>query len=226
MNIGEFLNYRKACPICDSGLTISFLPSRKNAARYENGRLLITSAMSGLKKGQGDYKVGYSFGLNDDSFAIEFFDNIETDTVGSYYGITPIHLIEKFKKLDTNLGGAYRFCMRCTNCKRYQVDSSYFALDFKTATIEDIEIDLETIGLTIPIEDKFKIIIMANFIGVMANYEPQTILTYWRSNNEKEAQIDFMISKISQPNEITLPLIPFVSREETAHRLDKLITFS
>ena len=218
MNLREFIDQRTHCPICDSALVTQFISNRKQKIKLVDDRFMVIFVMKALSANQHDYEIGYSFDLDKNHFMVEFFSEWD------HHKQVPMHLIEKFKEFHKNLGPC-KFYRRCTFCNRYTKCSTPFSLDFRkqemdTGFWDSLSMAYESFGLSLPTEGGFKIMHLSNFY--MA--EEQSQLIWFRSDSESEARLDW--SMPNKRSERQLPLVPFVSKEETARRLNNLITFA
>lgn len=218
MNLREFIDTRTTCPICDTALITQFISTRKQKIKIENDRLVAIFVMKGMRVNQPDYEIGYSFDLDTNQFMVEFYSEWD------HHGQVPMHLIEKFKEFHKNLGPC-KFYRRCTFCNRYAKCSTPFTLDFRKQSLdtgfwESLSIAYESFGLSLPAEGGFKIMHLSNFY--MA--EEQSQLIWFRSESESDARLDWAMP--NKRSERQLPLVPFISKEETARRLNNLITFA
>jgi len=167
---------------------------------------------------QAKYIAGYSFDLYKNSFLIDFYDknNVRLEKE------TPNFLMDKFRKFDNNLGH-YSFYRRCTTCQRYYYTSTDFKFDFRTATLSaELDVATEYFGfiqlLKIESDRPYRIFRLLNFCP-----QDKCSLTYW-SDNHPGGTIPSVAAPISAEH-IYLPLIRFVSLEETLARLKKLLVF-
>lgn len=214
MKLREFFEYRKECPICQTLLVTSFHSQRKQKTRYEDGRYLALFDLNALKKGSPNYKVGYSFGLEDNSWYVEFYTKDEL----RFHNETQLHLMDKFKALDANLKN-YKIYKHCTKCKRYNYSTEYFKLDYKNASIGDISVNTEFIVMLQPIaDDTYKVYKMLNYYNTN-----KTWLNYGKYSTDNMVIDD---RTMELPNMIQTGMIPFTSHDETMQRVSKLITFS
>jgi hypothetical protein len=220
MNLQQFIDYRKNCPICDQQLKLVFHSKKRQSHRYEDGRLIFLFDLLPLKKKQQHYKVGYSFGLEDNSYYIEFF----TKDGKRFDDEAPDFLIERFKELDKNLL-AYRFFKYCPNCSCYNYFSNNFLL--KKIYTRSLDVETEYIGMSQPIVNKYKIYKLLN------NYtDGVSSLIFGRHWAKEIARDDsggtaMIHSPAGSKLEIMqTAIIKFVSKEETMQRLNKLIVFS
>jgi hypothetical protein len=225
MNLQQFINYRKDCPICDKQLKLAFHSKKQQSYRYEDGRLIFLFDLRALKKGQTHYKVGYSFGLEDNSYYIEFY----TSKDKRFDDEAPDFLRARFKELDKNLL-AYRFFKYCPGCSCYNYFSNNFLLK-KTLTVQ-LGVETEYIGMHQPIDNRYKIYKLLN------NYtDGVSFLIYGKHWSEDMARDDSdMLGNNPNPTNLNIngskleliqtPLIKFVSKQETMARLNKLILFS
>jgi len=228
MNLAEFLNHQSTCPFCLEPLVTGFVPNRKQTVRYEEGRLVVLFDMNALQKIHGNYKVGYSFGLTDNSFQIEFYTGVGT---ANYYDNVPLHLIEKFRDFDKAMGASYAISRHCKKCYHYSSGSQRFGLNFRTQSVDDgLELGYELFMFVKPTEDpdKAKVMVLSNkyyetMDGTRAVPSPSSQLHYYRGH-PSTARYDHPYPQSKQ--RLILPFIPFVSPEETGQRLNNLIVFS
>ncbi len=216
MNIQEFLNYNKYCPLCDGGMSIS-LHRRKGLVRYQDDNIVFVYTMKALRSNLPDYKVGYSFKLNDNSFCVEF------DTEWDQSKQTQLYLIRKFKEFHANLGNKFAFNRYCTQCSRYCVRSNSFDLNFKSCVIPDLQIEYEHFGFVENAEDKYKITVLCNIL-YDNEADNHSKLYWWRAATDAGARYDHPPG--NDCSRTVLPIVPFVSKEETNKRLNNLITFA
>jgi hypothetical protein len=232
MNLKEFLNYRKICPLCDSLLTTYLHSKKRQSIKYENNRVTVIFPLIPLKKnGKGtDYKsnflfkVGYSFGLEDNSFCVEFYDK----NLFRYEKETPRFLIDRFKELNQNLKDL-RFYRVCNGCQRYNYISFSFKIDLKNNTLKPWRLRSEYFGFIQnyggALDDKYRVYRMTNWYSLGSDTENESWINYWITKRPFDAQFDIPMP-IPEVTFLHLPLIPFVSREETLNRIKKLILFS
>lgn len=218
MNLREFIDQRTNCPICDTALVTQFISSRKQKTKLIDDRFMVIFVMKALKTNQQDYEIGYSFDLDSNHFMVEFFSEWD------HHAQVPMHLIEKFREFHKNLG-ICKFYRKCTFCNRYTKSSIPFMLDFKhqkmdTQLWDGLQIAYESFGLSLPADDGFKIMHLSNFHIL----EPRSNLIWYRADSESYARLDYTLPNTR--SEKTLPLIPFISKEETTKRLNNLITFA
>jgi hypothetical protein len=223
MNLQEFIDGRTHCPICNTVLVTQFISGRKQKTRIENDRFVVIFVMKPMQVNQPDYEVGYSFNPKDNSFHIEFYTEWDHKTH------VPMHLIEKFREFHTNLlrstNGSCRFIRKCTFCNRYSRSSTHFNLELKAGKIDTLfwdglQIAYESFGLCIPIGEEYKIMHLSNFHVP----EPQSRIVWFRSFTHDYARLD--VSLPLKYSEKILPIIPFMSTEETTRRVSNLLTFA
>jgi hypothetical protein len=213
MKLREFLDYKKECPICQNPLNIAFHSNRRQKIRFEDNRMLILFPLDGLTKKQKHYKVGYSFGFDDNSLRIEFFTHDEI----RYEDVSPRFLMDRFKSLDENLAG-YKIYKHCNSCERYNYATNPLNFDYKNCSIGELSVHTEQCWLIKP--------------AMLGGYKVYSMVTYYKS---KETFINYGKVKSLRENkyitdELTnhlhTGLIPFTSHDETLKRLEKLILFS
>ncbi len=223
MNLREFIAYRETCPICKDVLVTSFHSQKKQSIRYEDDRFIVVFRMDSLKKKGIDYKVGYSFSLEDHSWYVEFYTNYDV----RFENDSPNFLRERFKELDKNLG-EYKFYRHCTGCCCYNYSSNDFYLDYDLGTISDLMVNVEYIGMLQPIETGFKVYKLLNDYG-----GNKSTLMFGKHHSENAARSEgVVLSKRASAlnfynlDVIQTSLIKFSSQEETMERIKKLLIFS
>jgi hypothetical protein len=218
MNLQEFIKFRDKCPICHGSLITEFHSNRKQAIRYEDNRVTFTLTLDSVLKRSKPYKASYSFGLADNSVRIEFY----TKEGKHFYTESPKFLRDRFLELHNNLRRVnFRFIRECVNreCMRYIYYSNLFDMDLRRASFQSLDVRTETMALSHPLQVGFRNYLLSNNL-----VQKKTNLLFWKSPSDVAN-----ISNIIPPNNSTnlqLPLIPFVSVEETTKRLNNLIVFS
>ena len=217
MNLSEFLNYKTTCPLCESDLNIVFHSQKKQSIRLEDKRLLIKFPLDALKKGQVDYKVGYSFGLEDNSWYIEFYNKVNA----RFDNEAPSYLIDRFKELNKNLA-EYHFYRSCP-CACYYYRSNPFKLEFKSSNIGELEVHAEYIGVS-QMLDEHKEKSFKNFVLINDYLAGKSSFVLEKSASPLNVRYDH----VHVPNEsyTQTSLIKFTNKEETMERLKKLLVFS
>jgi hypothetical protein len=197
MNLREFIAYNSNCPICSSKVTFSLHSKRRQSIRYEEDRLIVLFPLESLKKNQADFKVGYSFGLDNNSIRIEFYsyDEIRMDDR------TPMFLIDRFRELNKNLG-FYSWVKSCP-CDRYGCVTQTFSLD-EIHSIPPLTISNEYWTFSYNVK----------FIDMINIHNSNRTAIVCRKNNEDIG------------SSFEIPKIPFISVQETSARLQNLIPFS
>lgn len=213
MNLRDFLNYRTNCPLCDSTMITYFHSRRQQSIKYEDGRLSVSFLLNAVGKKQTNYKGAYSFGMDDNSFRIEFYTKDDVH----YYDRSPDFLISRFKELHKNLKD-FRFFRDCKHCFAYRYVSSFFDFDYETSTIEHLRVSQENVILTHKMNDEsYRIFRLNN--SLLIN---ESELTFWKSTTKAHNLQSFETSGTV----FCLPLIPFVSKEKTIARLNDLIVYT
>ncbi len=214
MNLQGFLDHRTHCPFCGNELFTNYHCARRQTLRFEEDRMIFISRLddypyriSGVK-----YKIGYSFDPKGDGWCAEFYDG-ENKRLRQI----PMHLIRKLMdKIDKSTYQPSCFIKQCTSrlCGMYACGTTDFDLDFKRPIITfDIQEEVFTLGQES--ESGLKTFVLRN--------RPMENATHLSCSVDPSAS-----TKIYPGNTTTikLPLIPFVSKEETLARLNKLIVFS
>ena len=214
MNLGEFIGYRSHCPLCGTALVTGFHSNRKQTISYEDNRVSVSFDLDGLNQFQKDYKVAYSFGMNDLSFQIEFYEKGKEDT---YHNTAPTFLMDRFKELHKNLK-VYRFYRGCTSCEDYAYGSKQFDINLSTGTFEPIDIWVEQFGLSHPVKDYYRCYILTNYL-----VENRSELIIYKSEGPRHP-----LNWARPPASTTLQLafVPFSSKSEVIERLNNLVVFS
>lgn len=202
--------------MCDNALITSFHSFKRQTVRTEDGRLVVIFFLNSLKKKHITYKVGYSFGLHDNSFQAEFY----TQDDRRFENDTPLFLIDRFKALDTNMKG-YRFYKHCGYCKRYTYSSNRITpINYSDPRIQELHIASESIGMVSVLgPENYRIIRMDNNLK-----EGLTQVSCWKADHMLGCSVEYPASW--DADSLSLPLIPFVSKEETMDRILTLLTFS
>lgn len=215
MNLQEFINFRERCPFCHLPLINKFISSRKQKIRFENDRLMIIIPIKGLRPTDPDYEAGYSFSLKDNSFAIEFY--CEEDR----YERISRYMRETFKEFHKNLSATkFRFIRACGFCFKYEVNSNIVDIDLKKSQYSSLNVYNESFLFTNKTSDDYKFILLNNRTEDAGSASD---LCWWKSSTDH--RIEYTIpANANVKND--LQLIKFVSKEETAARLNNLIIFS
>jgi hypothetical protein len=215
MNLQEFIDLRKDCPMCGGALTTKF-GKRKQKAKLEDNRFIAVFIMRGMERHEPDYEVGYSFGLEDHSLAIEFYNEWDMRSCVSTY------MCDIFRKFHANVDQSFsnRFTRTCGLCFKYQMESKLIDLDLKAATFSSIEKNEEVFVWSTKTEEGRKFVLLDNYIE---STTPISDIFTWRS--EHDYKLENAIPSNYHLIE-SLPQIPFVSKEETGARLKKLLIFS
>jgi hypothetical protein len=212
MNLQEFIDLRRDCPMCGTALITKF-SSRKQKVKLEDNRFIAVFVMRGMRSCEPDYEVGYSFGIQDNSLAIEFYNEWDMRNQASIY------MCNLFKKFHGNQNVGHRFIRTCGFCFKYEMDSKPVGLDLKTSTFSSIQKDDETFVWSTKTEEGYKFVLLDNY----SDPGPSSEICTWRSEN------DYRVESAAPPRaSITrnLPQIPFISKEETGERIKKLLIFS
>lgn len=215
MNLQEFINQREKCPFCDTALITRFISDRKQKTRLENDKFVAVLVMRGMRSCEPDYEVGYSFGLIDNSVTIEFYNEWDMQNHVTNY------MIKIFKEFHKNMAKTkFRFIRTCGLCFKYEMASELIDIDLKECLYSSVEICDESFVFTNVTEDGYKFVLLDNHLG---DPDPTSELCWWRSSSD--CRIEQPIPQNSSVRS-GLPLIPFISRDETYKRLNNLITFS
>lgn len=224
MNLQDWLNYHKNCPLCGAPLVTFLHSAKRQAVKWEEGRMVIVFPMySTSMKKSSDYKVGYSFDVTSNHFCIEFYtkDGLRIEKE------IPFHLRDKFKSYNKNLR-SFRFYRRCDSCKRHNYSSTLFKLNFENSSLNcegEFAVHSEYFGLIQAMEQgsktPFRIYRLRN---IYSKEEGGSHLTWWGDTNPDGTYADR--TEPNSANHLTLPLIPFVSPEDTLERIKKLLVFS
>ncbi len=213
MNLQDFIDLRSHCPMCGTALVTKFISDRKQKNRLENDRYSAILVMRGMRSCEPDYEVGYSFGLQDNSLSIEFYNEWDMKNHASSY------MVKIFKEFHKNISKSeFRFLRTCGFCFKYEMRSFRIDLDLKTATYSSIEPSTESFVFTLPSEGEKRYIRLDNHVQW-----GKSDLWWWRS--DMDYRLDWPL-RSNCNNRLDLSPIPFISKEETGRRLSNLITFS
>jgi hypothetical protein len=216
VNLQEFIDYRKTCPICDGELTTGLYlatTTRKQTVKYEDDRINFIFPLESLKK---SHKIAYSFSLYEPTFTIEFYTNAGE----RYCNRVPELLRQQFLELHKNLNKVgFNLFRKCKKCKQYIYKGGYFTIDLKATIIDALKIESESIGLVHPLDDGyFRVFQLTNFFE-----EKESILSFGK-NKTGYAGVGGGYP-LSSSTILTLPIIPFVSKEKTINRLNSLLIY-
>ena len=213
MNLQEFIDLRRDCPMCGTSLVTKF-SSRKQKVRMIDDRFVSVFVMKGMRSCEPDYEVGYSFSMEYNSFMVEFYNEWDMRNQASTY------MCKLFRDYHANLRtGSHRFIRTCGFCFKYEMDSKPIDLDLKTCAFNSIEKDDETFVWSIPADEGYKFILLDNY----CDPNPYSEICTWRSEQDYRVEWpipgrNFIVKELSQ--------IPFISKEETGERIQKLLIFS
>lgn len=232
MTLKEFLNYRTRCPLCDNGLNTKFHSERQQVIRYEDDRINFHVNMDGMTKKDNDYKVAYSFGMNDNSFKLEIYKKSDPPYGNLFDRSVPIDVLKKFRRLNQNLSlsprspsqepapAEYKIYRYCKSCNKYRYSSAHFKLFLESATYEIPFVATEYFGMYQKVKDTYK-------VYRLFNYYSAGLSTIQFGRFSHEWIVDLQVgSPPERLDKMELPLIEFVSAEETMKRLNTLIIFS
>lgn len=213
MNLQQFLDYRHDCPICSKPLKLSFHSKKQQNIKYEEDRLNITFRMDGLKKGQKDYRVIYSFGLNDNTWYVEYCVTSKPTIEDFCYN----SMMDRFKDLDKNLK-EYRFYKTC-DCDRYNYSSRSFKLKYDGTLLDDLVVETEYLGLASKLPEGHRIVKIHNWL--QTNH---STCCYSKQESDVWARND---SGLGDMYFLKLPkTILFTSQEEVIEKVGKYFLFS
>src|SRR5260370_42333140 len=200
MNLKEWIDHRKCCPVCEAPLITYLHSQRRQSIRYEDGRVIVIFALYGLKNKGNHHKVGYSFSLLDNSYCIEFYDK-ELNKIEE----PAPSLIKKFKELNANLGD-YKLYRLCESCLRYNYASNYFKIDLKNNQLDPWKVRSEYFGLIQNYggakDDRYRVYRLFNFYG---SGKEESFLFYWITSDANVARSDYGQPAIA--TSLHLPLI-------------------
>jgi len=222
MKIREFLSYKNNCPVCSSdNFKILLHSTRQQQVKIENDRLIVRFDLLPLTKGETKYAITYSFGLDDNSFFIDFHNK------NSYKSkdCVPLATIRRFRTLDTNLR-RYVIIKLCQNCHKYYYVSETFRMDYKNCCISNLTINEECFRLNCKLpNNKLRLFTVSNSL-----LKRTTTVEY--SQNYDELNIMPPLSPYpyqsfhkNKRGELTFDLIELSDPESFIDRLNNLIAF-
>jgi hypothetical protein len=208
MNVQQFIDYRSSCPICSNTLlNLSFNTNKRQVLHRNGDRLLVIFNLQSTKKGQKNYKAGFSIDKLTNEFYIDFYDYTSIDE--TYESASPIFLLNRFKEFNKSMSD-YRFYKSCLMCNCYNYQSQYFEMNLNNPVIEDLEIEHEVFSFMHKRNDKTYSILLRNEFLKESSFNISTVPT-------KHGQ-EFI--------KFNLPLVNFTTTEEVGDRLLNLMIFS
>lgn len=211
MNIHNFIDYKKVCPICNNDkLSLTFYSKNKQILHRNSDDLIGIFDLKGTKKGQSHFKFGIEINKLNNSFHINFYDDKMIDN--QYQGNVPLFLIRRFKEYHSNINGHLRFYKECLICRAYTYQTNTFSIDLMSTHIDPIEIGWESWSFMYA--DK----IHTYSIKINNDYLSETSDVYMSIVNGIGPIKDMILSK--------LPIIKFNTIEDAAKKIILLKTFS
>lgn len=209
MNLQDFINYRDKCLVCNNQLKLVLHSKKIQSLRYEEDRIIFIFALNPLNHKLTSYRVAYSFGLQDNSFQIEFY------SLGDWrYEQVPDFLRDKFKDLHKNLK-SFVFYKYCNICDCYNYSSNKLPLDLSGNQMGELMISVENISLIKTVNKNTKSYKLSN------NYEDSKSTLLFRSFDKEITNPAFSSSDM-----INTPLIKISNKEDLIERIGKLLIFS
>lgn len=208
MNVQEFIDHRTSCPICgNTTLNLSFNTLKRQVLHRDAERLLVIFDLNSTKKGQKNYKAGFSIDKITNEFYVDFYDYSTIDE--TYVDASPVFLLNRFKNHNQNMN-EYKFYKTCLICNCYNYQSQYFKMDLQSRFIENLEIEHEVFSFKHDYCDKKYSITL-------------------RNESLKESSFNIcMLPTVTGKEFIkfNMPLINFTTPQEVGDRLIKLLVFS
>jgi len=235
MTLNEFLQYKDKCPVCGYKLGTFLHSEKQQKMKFENDRVVFEFRMDPLKRKQVAYQVGYSFGIEDNSWQLEIYR--DGFRIESYF---TTDLLNRFKQLDSNLG-AFKFYKRCNSsfCGCFNYSSNKFKVKYNGTLLflendNSLFVKTEYVGIADQLPNPHSMGAMVEtreykIYKILNDYKTQsTNLIFGRCKNEEIARADWGIYNppIDSLEMIMLPLIKITPKNELVERLNKLITFS
>lgn len=226
MNLQEFIDYRKKCPVCQRDLIINLYSDKSKPIKKEGDRLIIRVELRPLKRSKSRkptaYLTSYSFGLNDNSFKVEFYDNAYAKDPYQPRKNVPDFLRNKFIDFHNNLKKiGFKFFVECsdTACQKYKRISENFIIDLKSSTYSSLEIKSEHTGLAHPLPEGYRIFLLHSYPSLNKSQ-----LDFWKDDIIPRGSL--WGGAGTNVTHLYLPLIPLVSAKETVERLNNLIIYT
>ena len=218
MNLREFIDFRKFCPICESQLTTSFHSHRKQTIRIQGNQLIAIFKVDSLPKSSTVFKAGYAFDFNVNNFAIEFWDKTDIhcyDSVSKFY-------MDRFLELHNNLR-VFRFHRDCTYCNQYCYNSTSLKFDFRNGTYSNLNLANECITMSQPIEDGYRIYYLVNISNTDFGPDPcAKLFTYKSSFKRTNLKLDMPAESMT----VELPHVNITSADAIMNRFSNLLVFA
>lgn len=213
MYLNEFINLRKDCPMCGTALITKLETGRKQKIRLENNRFTAVMIMRGMRSCEPDYEVGYSFDLHNNSLSIEFYNEWDMKSCATKY------MCDLFKKFHGNIKNRWYFNRACDLCFKYEMSSAPIEIDLHSATYSSVELSDESFVWDFPVDNEHRFVFLENYFKP----EPASELCWWRGGTDH--RVGWAVPSSCSVRK-DLPVIPFVSKEETGARIGNLIIFS
>jgi hypothetical protein len=215
MILADLLKRNISCPICHyEHLTTDFFSKRRQSVSYEEDDIKVVLDLRSIDRMGTDYKVGYFFSLADNSFRVEFYTKHKAP---QFDESVPLYLINNFNEFAKNVK-VIKFSRKCTSCHRFSTGTSSSILDYKNGKISDIDILCECYGFITQTKTDYKVVVLCNLFD-----KQKSKIYYWRQDTPS---ISYEYAYPEGCSELELPLIPFVSEEETRNRLNGLLLFA
>lgn len=217
MNLSDFINYRKICPVCDKSLRLIFVSKKRQIFRNSPDNICFLFRMEPSKKGQKIYKVAYNINPNTGSFYVDFYNNKPHELLEES---VPLSVIKRYLEFNKNLG-KYQFYKFCAHCQCYEYDSQYFILNHKSGYLDDLEIYRETITLNKPINDGYHILRICNVYP-----SKQTFIYSARTPDKMPI---WSLNNFDSPDPVVTSLINInfsSKKEDILNKINKLLLFS
>jgi hypothetical protein len=222
MKIREFLSYKNNCPVCSSNnFKILLQSTRKQEVKIENDRLVVRFDLLPLTKDEVAYAITYYFGLDDNSFFIDFHNK------SSYKSkeYVPLDTIRRFRTLDTNLR-RYVIIKLCKNCHKYYYVSETFRMDYKNCSIGELIVNEECFRLDCKLPSgRFRSFTVSNSLT-----KNTTTVEYSQTDDEPNPTPPLSPYRHqsfhgNKRKELTFDLIELSDPEGFIERLNNLIVF-
>lgn len=211
MNIKEFLEYKKNCPLCGKNLNTFLISKKRKIEDLNDEWCQVIFKLNSLKKSQDYYLASLVWNKYSNSFFVDFLRKN-----GSLLdNCVPVSLLKSFQNYIKNLGGCsiYR---ACNNCDKYHYHFNDVKINYSNNTISPLSINFEHFELLQPTEDGYKHFKLNN------NYiEGKSELFYTKTNEYYVPRWDMSF----RTPRIKTHLIKF-SNEEILDKLNKIILFS
>ena len=224
MNLQEFINYKTICPICQvpDRLRMKFHSDRTQHYTCNDDEFIVKMVLkniTGKNPRTGNtghiYKAGYHFNLHQPQFSVEFYDAYDTHFADKNSLVVQKSFLELHGNLQIRKYSFYKIC----KCLQYEYHSQPFSLDLKKCTYPDLQIVSEIFYLEQPIDVGYRVFKLKNILS-----ENVSFLNIRKVSHIKDA-VWTLPTDVASGKIYSLPIIDFVSKQQTTQRINDLLIY-